>query len=537
MKLDDRAYPHIVWLDRKSGHNEVRYSFWDGLKWAYHEDPIIYISENEIVPTPNSLVLDSDSYPVIAFARRSGTGFTLSLASYYKGWSFNELSVNYDVSWIGVVEHGGGLKFSSSSSSSSSSIVTTSSSESSKSSESLGNVSSSTSSLSSNSSSSSSSVDSSSSSSVDSSSSSSSSSYDDAVYFIVVYSGKTFRIYSVKDSGWTLLGSMVDDTVEVETLRIDICGKEVGIVFRNDDEWLSYNFFNVDSRSWAFTAFRSVGFVQFFGSVLDFSIKGFHEEDVGWITLAWASRSTNSFYLGCVKISDKGEELSFGLATPIIELSTISVTTSSTYLVNGYRAVGVSLDEYKDPRVFVTGSASKLFSFSSISNAWQSDLVEIDAPNSGLVVSGLQTEYSTDVKVSIASDSGDIYYFESDPALETFPVSTPDMMVLNESYPYHAEYKNGILQGVNVLGLFDNTCGAILKDTERPILITPDENSSSSSSSWGYSTSSSTSSISSLSSLSDSSTSFSTQSSESTASSFSSDSSYSESSPSSSGAP
>ena len=53
LKIDDRGHPNIAWLDRKEGHNELKFSFFDGLKWSYYDSTTIYISKEEITSSPS----------------------------------------------------------------------------------------------------------------------------------------------------------------------------------------------------------------------------------------------------------------------------------------------------------------------------------------------------------------------------------------------------------------------------------------------------------------------------------------------------
>ena len=464
MKLDDREYPHIAWLDIKAGHNEVRYSYWDGLKWAYYsDDPVVYVSKDEVTPTPNSLVLDSNNNPVIVFARRSANGTILSLASYYKEWNFNELDVGYNVGWVGVVKFEGEERSSSFSSSS---------------------------------------VSSSSSSSMDSNSSSSSSSLNDANYFVVAYDdiNSQFYIYAVTDAMWRLAGTFSEDIGQVETIKIDSCGREIGIAAIYDDITIKYNFFDIDTWTWAFSSFNNLSVPTLYGSLIDMSFAGYERENQGIMSLSWLSRSSVTFYLISMEISDTGSETPTNPLSPVVESSSINVSTSLDYIVNGYNLVDVTVNSSNIPYIFVTGATSKLFYFNPNTNVWNSDLIDMEVISGGIVPLSFQTAFapnSLEIKVCISSDSGDIYYLENDSGAETFPMTTPDIMVLNKGPLYHATYQNGALAGVEISGTTDNICGAILKDTERPILIIPDDNSSSSSSSMGYSLSSSSSSSSS----------------------------------------
>ena len=133
LRIDDRGYPHISWLEQQEGSNEVHYSYWDGLKWSYKGIPEVYLSESEITSSPDSLVLDGNNKPVIVFSRKSANGSVLTLADYGSKWDFNELEVTYDASWIGLIRYDRDIAYSSSSSSSSSSVDSSSSSSSSSS--------------------------------------------------------------------------------------------------------------------------------------------------------------------------------------------------------------------------------------------------------------------------------------------------------------------------------------------------------------------------------------------------------------------
>jgi hypothetical protein len=134
MQLDSRGFPHISWLDKKQGHNAINYRFWDGLKWSQLEDSIIDRSEEEIINSNNSIILENDS-PILAFSKRDVNGSLLTVTYQSEGeWIKSQLSVDYDTKWIGIVALIEGLAFLSSSSSSGSSLGYSTSSSSSSSS-------------------------------------------------------------------------------------------------------------------------------------------------------------------------------------------------------------------------------------------------------------------------------------------------------------------------------------------------------------------------------------------------------------------
>ena len=179
MVLDERGHPHIAWLDTQNGHNEVKYSFWDGLQWT---DPVMISESENIQSSSHAIEFDFDDHINIVYSRKTPTGSTLFKTSIVGNTIIDKsLNVPYNTSWVGIFKHDRTINFSSSSSSSTSlsSVSSNSSSSSvdssSSSSSSLMDSSSSSSSFRYSSSSSSSLIDSSSSSSMSLSSLSSSS--------------------------------------------------------------------------------------------------------------------------------------------------------------------------------------------------------------------------------------------------------------------------------------------------------------------------------------------------------------------------
>ena len=295
---------------------------------------------------------------------------------------------------------------------------------------------------------------------------------------------------AVTDAIWRLAGSISEDIGQIETIKIDSCGRKIGIAAIYSDSIIKYNFFDIDTWTWAFPSFNNLNVPVLYGSLIDMNFAGFRREDNGLMSLSWLSRSAITFYLISMEISDTGSESPTNPLSPVVESSSINVTTSLDYIVNGYNLLDVEVDSSNAPYIFTTGATSKLFHFKPVTNIWSSEIIDMEAIGGGIVPLSFQTAYAPDsleVKVCISSDSGDIYYFEKDPTGGTFPLTTPDLLVLNKDALYQATFLNGALAGVDISGTTDNICGAILKDTERPILIVPDENSSSSSSSLEYS--------------------------------------------------
>jgi len=464
LKMDDRGFPHITWLEKKLGKNEVHYSFWDGLKWSYKITPLVYLSEEEIVSSSRALVLSREEQPVIAFSRKNSTGAVLSLVSYSQGWDFNELSVNYDVGWVGVEKYlGGKLVDFSSSSSSSSSLSSGSSSSSSNSSSSSSRDSSSSSSLSlsslsssssssrdssssssshsSSSSSSSSSISSlsslsssssfgySSSSSINSNSSSSSSSMNDAIYFVTVYdiTNSRFVVYNVTDAEWRLLGFIETDDIDLmSSIRTTSSARKLGISYVLQNTSVKYNFIDLDDGGWSFNEFRVLNASLSYGQIIDMDADSYRgAENHSIMSVAWLSRTEDVFYVNNITCSDSGAEKPHDSINSVIESTIIDVSVSPEYIVNGYNKISIRLDEFNLPWMYATGSQTTLF-YMDNPVTWVSELIDIEGIGSGIVPIYLTSAYLQEgLNIVIATDSWDIYYFEPDG--DGFSVTDPEI--------------------------------------------------------------------------------------------------------------
>jgi len=366
---------------------------------------------------------------------------------------------------------------SSHSSSSSSSLDSSSSSSSSSSSvsseSSISSSSSSSSSFSSSSSSSSSSLSlgmsSSSSSSLDTSSSSSSS-YNDAILFVVVYdeTNSEFKVYAVSDI-WRLIGFKSASVDTYSSIKIDDCGRKLGISFINDSA-IEYNFFDLDYELWSFNAFRVSLTSQLYGDVMKMDMGGYNVEDQGLMSVGWLSRTSTTFYVNAIYISDEGVELEYGTSVNV-ESSDIDVTTSSDYIVNGYNEIAICLNSNNYPRIFVAGSESKLLTYTPFT--WTESLVDIEGIGNGILFDSLQCKIdSGDVDIVFSSNSEDIYYFEPDSS-SGFSVSTPDVALLTNTNIFHADYSEGALVGSYISGTSGSNVGDVLTDTKKPVLVAP----------------------------------------------------------------
>ena len=157
----------------------------------------------------------------------------------------------------------------------------------------------------------------------------------------------------------------------------------------------------------------------------------------------------------------------------------------SHILVNGYKKIGVTLDDNGLCQIVCLGVSSKIFSLSAL-NVWSSDLIDLEVSGNGMVYTYLDINYSEDIKISFGSDSGDVYYVEPTTS-ETFPIANPNMAVLSQGdFAYKAT--NFIPpEGEDISDLVNNYYGCVLSDAKRRLLISPnviiDSSSSSSSSS------------------------------------------------------
>ena len=565
LKISSINNPHVCWLDKGNDINVVNYSYWDGTKWAYKDIPKVYISNEDIVSSPSSLVLDNDD-PIIAFSRKyvGGSNISrLSLATYDNTntkWNFNDLDVDYEVGWIGVTKQDRGVEYSSSSSSQSDGFYCCSEKYTNNPIASgfsnwvlnglnTGNdsgcrvfiqlanfsgtqvvyirdisnnqlavgvrvgagtititplfssgvygtvnwdgvvaftsgvpielfcseVSSSSSSLTSYSLSLSSSSSTSYSLSHSSSSSSSvllssSSSMNDASYFVTVYdiTNSLFKVYSVSDV-WRLMGSKSAILTNYSSIRVGSSGDNISIAYL-DDTSIQYDFFDLYLEQWKFGSFTTLTPSTLYGDIIDMDMVGYNIEDDARCSVVWSSNTSSYSYLNGAICSEDGSFWEIDSSSYNIESSSIDVVASdSNYVINGYKKVGVSINNGLT-NIFATGSNSKLFSL-TLGNTWTENLIDIEGISNGIVTSDIRTEYNSGVKVVLASDSGDIYYFE--PSVNSsFPLSTPEVVFISQKSGYKANYSLGLLSGDNILDMYDNVAGDILRDGKGPLLIT-----------------------------------------------------------------
>jgi len=474
LKIDDRGFPHLSWIDRNAEQNRINYAFWDGSKWSYKDIPEVSISNGDINCAPNSLILDTDYNPHVVFSNRAGVWDNLSLANYNGGWDFVSFETDFEVGWVGIGMYGREGLYSSSSSSSSTVDIGSSSSGSSNSSSSM-----SSSSFSSSSSDHSDSYSSWSSLS-DSFTSSSSSSYDDGIFFATVYdiTNSMFKIYSVAQS-WRLVASMPATLDSYSSIRSLVYDRMVGIAYIDANSQIKYNIFDLYNNVWSFGSFSPLVASQSYGSVIEMDIAGYNQENECIILFGWLSRTTTDFYVHSVLAYFDGTEIPSDYVSQIVEISEIDVDTNDEYIVNGYKKIAVCLNNYL-PNIIVGGISFKTFSIIEASpsvRSWQESLANVDCISNGAVIGSLRSEFYTDIKMAFLADSGDIYYLEPDVLLNTFDVSTPDVIIAGEPETHHGTYNNGLISNVDIAGMNNNHVGKILKDSQRPLLVSSNRTS------------------------------------------------------------
>lgn len=414
MMLDGRGFPHISWLEEKNGRNEVKYSFWDGLKWSYLSKSQVYTSEEDVKPSPNSIILDSNENPHIVFSRRLGTGSRLSVAEHDDEWVFDTLDVTYSIGWDGIVQK------------------RTSS---------------------------------------DSSSSSSSESGGGNYYYVVVYdiTNSEFKVYSVGDS-WSLVGSISETTSSYSTIKIAVCDFKIGIAFIDEGSSVKYNFFDMYDHTWSFVSFATLSESTLYGDIIDVDIEGYDTSGIEELCVSWLSGTDYYSYVNSAICLSDGSVSPTDSTSYNIEINSVNVDSSSSdYLVNGYKRIGVTLNGSGLPIIVCVGVSCKSFSLSAL-NVWSTELIDIEAVGNGNVFTYVDIGYSTDVKISFVADSGDIYYFE--PSSEaSFPVASPDLVVLSaDDYAYRMTSFNPP-EGEDVSDLYNNFYGRVLRDAKKPLII------------------------------------------------------------------
>ena len=462
MRLDTRGFAHLSWVEQKLGHNEVHYTFWDGLQWAQLGNGIVGCSEMDVLSSVDGITLDDDR-PIIVFARNKSTGSSLN-TSYINadGWLNSEIEVSYDVSWIGVTKTNRIVEFSSSSGSIGSNSSSSSSSNSSSSS-------------SLDSSSSSSSIDSSSSSSIDSSSSSSSSSYNDSNLIVCSYGEDTLSVYSVHEDIWRELGQDTFSIEDFNSIKIASCGDKVGFVYQDENN-IKYNFFDVDKEAWSFSSFQTLQSAIFSGDLVDFDIEGYYREEDGVLVVAWMEDRTSAFYIKNVCVDSNGVEfLQYGSSGTVVQRSKNVI--AGDYISYGFRKIALLLNDVYLPRIFVSGLETMLYE-QGIDGVWTGTGIDICGHSDGIyplqIVAKLyQDDTEESIRVAL-NNFGDIYYFEQSEDTG-FDMVYPYLVIMNAERLFLTQWHCGELVGTQIPCTYLDRVGDILCESLKKVTVVIDD--------------------------------------------------------------
>ena len=284
---------------------------------------------------------------------------------------------------------------------------------------------------------------------------------------------------------------------DIPSIRINACGRKMGIAFTDNSSVIKHNFFDLDYLNWSFSSFRDIDASDDYGTIIDMDFAGYNNEDNGRMAVGWISTDNHYSYVGGLIAADDGSQWATDGTSVIVESSPVNVLASPDYVVNSYRKIAVSLKEADFPMMIACGTESKIFSlgFSSGGKDWGYDIIDMEAPSGAVAFLYLRSEFygyfDDNPRIVIGLDTGDIYYLKVNLVTETFPLTNPPVVILNEDEPYHATYREGRLNGVDIVGIQNNWVGANLTDADIPLFITIDIFSSSSSSEGESSSSSS----------------------------------------------
>ncbi len=414
MQLDSRGFPHISWLDKKQGHNTINYRFWDGLKWSELEDSIVDRSEEEIVNSHNSLILENDS-PIVAYSRKDIDGSLLTVSYPFEGgWIKSQLSVSYDTKWIGIA-----------------SIYKLISS---------------------------------------SSDSESSSSMDGGNLIIsTLDSNGGLMIYKwSKSMGWDNISDFSDSIVDYSKFKIGSTNNMVGFCYLKDDS-IYYNFFDTNSESWSFIDFDSVSNLN--ESIIDFDIDAYSNLDVGVLSLAWLSDGINNFYVRHTNVDSDGNQGIDDSSDTIVHERTKTVQ-SDTYIVNGFNSISVFNDAFKKPNILASGAETIFYYKDSV---WEIDEVDINGSCDGFIPLSckIKLDDEDNVKFSFSSNGG-IYYFEHSED-DGFDMSSPSLVVLNANNLFLVNWKCNNLIGNELMCIYNNKSGDILRESLKKVAVVVNE--------------------------------------------------------------
>ena len=438
MQLDSRGFPHIVWLEKKLGHNEVHYAFWDGLQWTSKSSVIVDWAKGSISLSRSGIILEDDK-SVLVYVKRDTDSTSLNVAfSNGMSWDINKMVLPYDCLWAGIAK------------SSKESIYYRSSSSSSTDNE-----------------------------------SSISSSYKDSDVIIFTYDGSKIRVYSVGNGIFRLLSENNFAIVNHFNIKLVGCGSSIGLVCQ-EDSGLIYNFFRVENEVWEFSSFGSVGSVN--DSILDFDITGggYGFDEDGVMQIAWLRDTYSDFYVMKTEVDTDGV-----IDSNIIYQKTKNVQ-SLGFISGGFSKIAIGITDSFKNMILCLGAKSSLYDQIS-EHEWGIYDIDIDSMGNRFNPSTLSLKiYHEDgidyPKLSFCNDNSDVYYLEYN-GEDGFEESYPEMVVLNSERVFISEWECGLLKGDDIDNTFYTVAGDILKESIDKTFVVfsqgedPDYNTSSSSSS------------------------------------------------------
>ena len=139
----------------------------------------------------------------------------------------------------------------------------------------------------------------------------------------------------------------------------------MGIAYVYSDSVIKYNFIDLDYATWSFASFQDLAYSLSYGDILDMDIRGYWKEDRSIMVFGWLSRTSSASYVCSVLCQDDGVETPSDGVSPVVENQNINVTvSSSTFIVNGYRKIGLSLNSQNLPALVTMGASSGIFTLS-----------------------------------------------------------------------------------------------------------------------------------------------------------------------------
>jgi len=265
------------------------------------------------------------------------------------------------------------------------------------------------------------------------------------------------KVYLLTDTTWRLIGSKSADITDTDSLIVEMAEIQLGMVYVEGNT-VKYNFFNVETLTWASTSFVDITSIP--GNIIDADMDAYISGGTAYLSVGNLSNTSSSSYVSNVICSESAVETYYE-----IDSSSYDIVIPSDYVV-GNRVVSVKVDSgivYQ----LITGAASRLYSAtgSPTSLTWDAgEIVSLDCSGDDLISVAMSMEYSDGTKIAVQSDSKDVYFLEG--VADSKTLTTPDMTIVTNRQVYNAEYVDGELVGDNIIGTYRGVSGDILKDTK-----------------------------------------------------------------------